>query len=210
MRLRFWPVALLLAFTLAAVGADTVVAQPTTVLRGGRLFDATDTTLTENPGLVVRAGKIVDRGPMDLDTTGARVVQLDDEHVILPGFVDLHAHYAVDFFDAGRVEETDGYPLLYLASGATTTFTAGEMQPDTMRVSAGPSTAATESGPVFSRPGPTSARRGRGGTRPGRPSASAARSTSGRPAEWSTSRRSGCRPIFSGPSSIRRTVTMPR
>ena len=133
MGLRFWPVALLLAFTLAAVGADTVVAQPTTVLRGGRLFDATDTTLTENPGLVVRAGKIVDRGPMDLDTTGARVVQLDDEHVILPGFVDLHAHYAVDFFDAGRVEETDGYPLLYLASGATTTFTAGEMQPDTMR-----------------------------------------------------------------------------
>ena len=114
-------------------GAGTAQAQSTTVFRGGQLFDATDTTLTENPGLVVRAGKIVARGATALDTTGARIVRLSDEHVLLPGLIDLHAHYAVDFFGDGRVEETEGYPLLFLANGATTTFTAGEMQPEKMR-----------------------------------------------------------------------------
>ena len=129
---RCRPVAALLCILWAAdVGA--VQAQSTTVLRGGRLFDATDTTLTDNPGLVVRAGKIVARGATELDTTGARIVRLDDAHVVLPGLIDLHAHYAVDFFCAGRVEETEGYPRLYLANGATTTFTAGEMQPEKMR-----------------------------------------------------------------------------
>jgi imidazolonepropionase-like amidohydrolase len=123
---------LLVVFLLGIVGASPAQAQHTTVLRGGQLFDATDTTLTRNPGLVVRAGTIVDRGATDLDTNGARILRLDDEHVILPGFIDLHAHYAVDFFDEGRVEETEGYPLLYLATGATTTFTAGEMQPRLM------------------------------------------------------------------------------
>ena len=118
------------------LGTGTVhvgTAQSTTVLRGGQLFDATDTTLTDNPGLVVRAGKIVARGATDLDTTGARIVRLGGDHVILPGLIDLHAHYAVDFFGDGRVEETEGYPLLFLANGATTTFTAGEMQPEKMR-----------------------------------------------------------------------------
>jgi imidazolonepropionase-like amidohydrolase len=130
---RLQVIALLLVVPLGVGSGGTAQAQSMTVFRGGQLFDVTDTTLTDNPGLVVRAGKIVDRGATDLDTTGARLVRLDDEHVILPGFIDLHAHYAVDFFDEGRVEETEGYPLLYLANGATTTFTAGEMQPEKMR-----------------------------------------------------------------------------
>jgi imidazolonepropionase-like amidohydrolase len=105
----------------------------TVVLRGGWLFDATDTTRVENPGVVVRAGKILAVGETDIDTAGARTVRLPGDATILPGFVDLHAHYAVDLFGEGRVEETEGNPLLYLANGATTTFTAGEMQPDKMR-----------------------------------------------------------------------------
>jgi imidazolonepropionase-like amidohydrolase len=108
-------------------------AQSTTVFRGGQLFDAPDAALAPNPGVVVRAGKIMAVGPTELDTTGARVVRLDSTDVLLPGLIDLHAHYAVDFFGAGRVEETEGYPLLFLANGATTTFTAGELQPEKMR-----------------------------------------------------------------------------
>lgn len=122
-----------LLLLLLAGGVGPAGAQSTTVLRGGQLFDATDTTVTENPGIIIRAGKIVDQGATALDTTGARIVRLDPDQVILPGLIDLHAHYAVDFFDEGRVEETEGYPLLYLANGATTTFTAGEMQPEKMR-----------------------------------------------------------------------------
>jgi len=113
--------------------AQSAPASETVVLRGGWLFDATDTTRVQNPGIVVRAGKIVALGETDLDTTEARIVPVADEATILPGFIDLHAHYAVDLFGEGRVEETEGYPLLYLANGATTTFTAGEMQPEKMK-----------------------------------------------------------------------------
>ena len=125
--------AVLFVLALVVGGSNSATAQSTTVFRGGQLFDATDTTLTDNPGIVVWAGKIVDRGATNLDTTGARIVQLDADQVILPGLIDLHAHYAVDFFGEGRVEETEGNPLLFLANGATTTFTAGEMQPEKMR-----------------------------------------------------------------------------
>jgi imidazolonepropionase-like amidohydrolase len=106
---------------------------PTTVVRGGWLFDATDDARVRNPGIVVRSGKILAIGATRLDTTGARTIRLGDDDTLLPGLIDLHAHYAVDFFGAGRVEETDGYPLLYLANGATTTFTSGEMQPEKMQ-----------------------------------------------------------------------------
>jgi len=126
-------VALLLLLLICGSSISLTQAQSTTVLRGGQLFHAADTTLTDNPGLVVRAGKIVARGATSLDTTGARILRVDPDHVILPGLIDLHAHYAVDFFGEGRVEETEGYPLLFLANGATTTFTAGEMQPEKMR-----------------------------------------------------------------------------
>ena len=125
--------AVLFVLALVVGGPNSAAAQSTTVFRGGQLFDATDTTLTDNPGIVVRAGKIVARGATNLDTTGARIVQLDANQVLLPGLIDLHAHYAVDFFGEGRVEETEGNPLLFLANGATTTFTAGEMQPEKMR-----------------------------------------------------------------------------
>jgi len=105
----------------------------TLVLRGGWLFDATDQARVPNPGIVVRHGKIVAVGATSLDTTDARVVRLEGDDTILPGLIDLHAHYAVDLFGEGRVEETDGYPLLFLANGATTTFTAGELRPGKMR-----------------------------------------------------------------------------
>jgi imidazolonepropionase-like amidohydrolase len=114
-------------------GVSSTQAQSTTLIRGGMLFDVENRTLIENPGLTVRSGKIVSCGSADVDTSEARVLQLSASQVILPGFIDLHAHYAVDVFDEGRVEETDGYPLLYLANGATTTFTAGEMQPQKMQ-----------------------------------------------------------------------------
>lgn len=131
--LRNINVFVLLGLLLAVGPHGSTQAQSTTVIRGGQLFDATDTTLSANPGIVVRAGKIVGRADTTINTTSARTLHLDTTEVILPGFIDLHAHYAVDFFDEGRVEETDGYPLLYLANGATTTFTAGEMQPERMR-----------------------------------------------------------------------------
>jgi imidazolonepropionase-like amidohydrolase len=101
-------------------------------LRGGMLFDAIRDNAVPNPGILVRAGKIMQIGG-PIDTAAADVIQLAEDEFILPGFFDLHAHYAVDLFRGNRVDETAVYPALFLANGVTSTFPAGEMQPEKMR-----------------------------------------------------------------------------
>jgi len=59
-------------------------------------------------------------------------VTLADDEYVLPGLFDLHAHYAVDLFGAGRVDEYTVNPLLFLANGVTSTFPAGEVEPEGM------------------------------------------------------------------------------
>ena len=102
------------------------------VLRGGMLIDAVRDGAVTNPGILLRAGKIAQIGE-PIDTTNAEVIRLGNDEHVLPGFFDLHAHYAVDFFGGGRIDETTVYPTLFLANGVTSTFPAGEMQPEKMR-----------------------------------------------------------------------------
>lgn len=125
--------ALLLWMGLAPMPAP---AQPSDVLiTGGWLFDSPNETVVQNPGVLVRAGRIQRVGvdPAEIDTSAARVVTLSDDEYLLPGLIDMHAHYAMDLFGEGRVEEREAYPLLFLANGVTATFTAGEMEPAAMR-----------------------------------------------------------------------------
>ncbi|HEX9653561.1 MAG TPA: amidohydrolase family protein, partial [bacterium] len=50
---------------------------------------------------------------------------------ILPGMFDLHAHYNVQLLEKRR-EEFEVVPIVYLANGVTSTFTAGEYDADGM------------------------------------------------------------------------------
>jgi imidazolonepropionase-like amidohydrolase len=118
--------------------AGTVSArcqEQTLVLRGGNLFDAVADEARPNHMLTMRGGRFVgtDRVLSEEELEQATVIELTDEHWILPGFFDLHAHYAIDLFGKGRVDEMAAYPLLFLANGVTSTFPAGEMNPDGMR-----------------------------------------------------------------------------
>ena len=134
------------------------------VLRGGWLFDATGDQAVRNTGIVVRNGALLEVGA-DLsarDLSAARVVDLADGEYVLPGFFDLHAHYAVDLFDAGRVDEYTVNPVVFLANGVTSTFPAGEVDPEGMmaarvRIDAGEQVGPRiyNSGPYFgtARPG---------------------------------------------------------
>ncbi|HSM35092.1 MAG TPA: amidohydrolase family protein [Longimicrobiales bacterium] len=98
---------------------------------GGEMFDAVAGRIVPNPGILVVAGRIVGVGTLTpADTVAADVRVLAAGEVVLPGLIDLHAHYAIDLFGDGRVDELEAYPLLFLANGVTTTFPAGEMQPD--------------------------------------------------------------------------------
>ena len=112
---------------------DLVDENATYVVTGGHWLDVHAGTLVENEGITIRDGRIVSIGPPADDATVTITIHLDGEAAILPGFFDLHAHYAVDLFGDGRVDETAAYPELFLANGVTTTFPAGEMDPVRMR-----------------------------------------------------------------------------
>ena len=62
------------------------------------------------------------------DADGVERLKLSDTHTILPGLVDLHAHYKIYVAGNSR-DETIANPVIYLANGVTTTFTAGELNP---------------------------------------------------------------------------------
>ncbi len=109
------------------------VQQPTgLVIREGWLFDGTGDSLQANRGIWIRGGKLIGVG-REIPASDDEVITLSESDYILPGFFDLHAHYALDLFGRGRVDDTRAYPAIFLANGVTSTFPAGEMNPDRMR-----------------------------------------------------------------------------
>ena len=111
------------------VGAQVAPREGDLVLLGGRLWDGLSDTSRPNPGILIRNGTILSVGAVAPLGSGAEAVLLDDGHFIMPGLFDLHAHYAVDLFGEGRVDEYTVNPVLFLANGVTSTFPAGEVDP---------------------------------------------------------------------------------
>lgn len=104
------------------------------VITGGWMFTSTGNDRIHNPGLLVRAGKLLRvGGDLSVAAPDAQRIALADSETVLPGLFDLHAHYAMDLYNAGRKDETVAYPALFLANGVTSTFPAGEMDPTAMR-----------------------------------------------------------------------------
>jgi imidazolonepropionase-like amidohydrolase len=104
------------------------------VVTGGQLFDGVRDTLVANTGLLIRNGVLLEVGASlgNRDLSVARVVRLQPDETILPGFFDLHAHYAIDLFGEERVDEFTINPIVFLANGITSTFPAGEVDPEGM------------------------------------------------------------------------------
>src|SRR5690606_23629590 len=130
-----WAAALLVA--VAAISPPPAAAQQadeTVVIRGGWVFDPEAGTFARNEGITVRAGKFLLAGeaPPERYAAGARTIQLTDEQYILPGMFDLHAHYNVNLDRSGRWDETIVNPIVFLANGVTSTFPAGEYDPERM------------------------------------------------------------------------------
>lgn len=133
-----WAAALAFLVVAGCSGPDAEEARAgaALVVRGGLLFDGTGDAVVPNPGIVVAEGRFQAIGEDAANqalAAGARVVDVAAGHVILPGFFDLHAHYALDLRGEGRVDDVEVYPLLFLANGVTSTFPAGEVQPEKMR-----------------------------------------------------------------------------
>ncbi len=126
--------ALAALLAVAGLGGVARAQERDVVVTGGWLFASTGNARVRNPGILIRAGKFLRVGG-DLSIAGADAerVQLADSETVIPGLFDLHAHYAMELFDAGRKDETVAYPSLFLANGVTSTFPAGEMNADAMR-----------------------------------------------------------------------------
>src|SRR5688572_10031681 len=114
--------------------AQAALQRGDVLITGGRLFDGVRDTLVANTGIVIRRGIFVEVGAnlAGRDTSAAEVIALGADETILPGFFDLHAHYAVDLFGEGRIDEYTINPIVFLANGVTSTFPGGEVDPEGM------------------------------------------------------------------------------
>jgi imidazolonepropionase-like amidohydrolase len=124
--------ALLLPAVAPLAAQDTRAAERDLFITGGRLWAGTGDTAVPNPGILIRNGTILGVGSAAVGER-AEVVVLSDEDFIMPGLFDLHAHYAVDLFGEGRVDEYRVNPVIFLANGVTSTFPAGEVDPEEAR-----------------------------------------------------------------------------
>ena len=104
----------------------------TLIIRGGWLFDGVSDTRRRNSGIIIRNGEIaeVDADVQTHISSNAIFVDLQDSETILPGLIDLHAHYNLDLVDVGRVEEVVYNGIIFLANGVTSTWSAGEYYPE--------------------------------------------------------------------------------
>jgi imidazolonepropionase-like amidohydrolase len=127
---------LLVALCATALSALPLRAQTAPVIiRGGWIFTATSDTVEHNRGVFIRGGKILvtDGKFAGEDTTGAQVVTLSNDEYVLPGIFDMHAHYNMTLGEGGvRSDEYTYNPLIFLANGVTSTFPAGEYDPEGM------------------------------------------------------------------------------
>jgi imidazolonepropionase-like amidohydrolase len=102
------------------------------LILGGWLFDSVGDTRRPNSGIVIQNGKIVEVDAIaeQVTRTTENVLVLQGDETILPGMIDLHAHYNLDLVDAGRVEEVVHNGVIFLANGVTSTWSAGEYYPE--------------------------------------------------------------------------------
>ncbi|HUG38878.1 MAG TPA: hypothetical protein VMM12_00245, partial [Longimicrobiales bacterium] len=133
--------------SLASQAGDLVVL-------GGRLWEGTGDAARPNPGSLIRNGTLLGVGSFAPPHAAATVVTLAPADFIMPGLFDLHAHYAVDLFGAGRVDEYTVNPVLFLANGVTSTFPAGEVDPEEARRGRERIAAGTIAGPRIYSSGP--------------------------------------------------------
>ncbi len=125
---RFTLIALLCMITCPVATAQNLI------ITGGQLFDSVADDLRPNRGIAIVGGKfaIVDEVIDAARFADAPRLELGDEDTILPGLFDLHAHYNIRVAGLGRIDETEHYAAIYLANGCTSTFPAGEYNPESM------------------------------------------------------------------------------
>lgn len=127
-------VSLVAALAFAGAARSASAQERPLVVTGGHWLDVRSGEMRPNDGIVAIGGRLLVVGaiPARLDTAGAVRLEIADDEYVLPGLIDLHAHYNVQFLGLPRREELVATPVLWLANGVTSTFPAGEYDPEGM------------------------------------------------------------------------------
>ncbi len=97
------------------------------LITGGWRFDSNDKRIEPNDSLFIKNGVFSDLSP----SGNYKIIRLTADEFILPGLIDLHAHYRIAY-DNKEYDDTVAMPKIFLANGVTTTFPAGEIEPGKM------------------------------------------------------------------------------
>ena len=116
--IRSWlPVTIAMSLVPAlAIAQWATPSQDDVVIRGGWLFDGITDDRRRNSGIIIREGTFA-AIDADLDNavlSSTNVIDLSDTDTILPGMIDLHAHYNFDLVDNGRAEEVEFLSLIHI------------------------------------------------------------------------------------------------
>jgi len=99
-----------------------------TLIVGGHFFNVESGAFEANASIAITQGRFAGVGEKPDSYHAKNTIRLSDEDYILPGLIDCHAHYNVRLIKKRR-EEFEFMPLVYLANGATVTFSCGEFDP---------------------------------------------------------------------------------
>lgn len=104
-------------------------------LKGGHYFDVENLRMAENEGILIRGGRFykVGSAPAGSEPEDFEIIELADDEYILPGIVDIHAHFRMDAFGSDSLREIDEFKyntMVYLANGVTSTFSNGTYYPE--------------------------------------------------------------------------------
>lgn len=116
-----------IAFFLFLVISYSAFSQ-SRIITGGWIFDTESKSFKKNQGIYIVDGLF---GTGNEKITNWEVRNLKDDDYILPGFIDLHAHYRVSY-EGKAFDDTVAMPKIFLANGITSTFPAGEIEPEKM------------------------------------------------------------------------------
>jgi len=125
----------ILLFLICSFSGVLNVQSQSLYIKGGWYFETDRGEMVKNKGILVRNGRLYEVGaePQETESDNYRVINLKDDQYVLPGIVDVHAHYRMDAFGSDSLREVDEFKyngIVYLANGVTSTFTNGVYYPE--------------------------------------------------------------------------------
>src|SRR5680860_63225 len=80
-------------------------------IKGGHYFDVVTQKMIANKGILIRGGRFykVGEAPAGDEPDDYHIVELADDEYVLPGIVDIHAHYRMDAFGSDSLREIDEF-----------------------------------------------------------------------------------------------------